>query len=141
MRIRLLVVERRQTESVFIGELAEIQVLEICQGRVKLAIRAPGAIILLRSEVVRRSEPGSRPENRGMLILSRRCGESVQIGPDAAVAVVRIRSGHVALSISALTRHRIQRSVYGEKNDSSRSSQIIAKKLQRRFSKTSAGRR
>lgn len=36
-----------------------------------------------------------------MLVLGRRCDESIQIGDDITVTVVRIRSGEVRLGISA----------------------------------------
>ncbi|MDC8449140.1 MAG: carbon storage regulator CsrA [Nitrospira sp.] len=36
-----------------------------------------------------------------MLVLSRRCGEGVTIGPDIRVVVLGVKSGHVRLGIEA----------------------------------------
>jgi carbon storage regulator len=47
----MLVISRRAGESVLIGEDVEIQVLETGSGRVKLGIKAPRAVPVLRNEV------------------------------------------------------------------------------------------
>lgn len=47
----MLVISRRAGESVLIGEDVEIQVLETGSGRVKLGIKAPRAIPVLRNKV------------------------------------------------------------------------------------------
>jgi len=41
------------------------------------------------------------PRKAGMLVLSRRCGESVTIGPDIRVVVLGVKSGQVRLGIEA----------------------------------------
>lgn len=48
----MLVIRRRSGESVFIGEGIEIEILDIEGSQVKLGIRAPRSIPILRSEVV-----------------------------------------------------------------------------------------
>ena len=47
----MLVIRRRQGESLLIGENVEIEVLELGSGHVKLGIRAPREIRILRKEV------------------------------------------------------------------------------------------
>jgi carbon storage regulator len=48
----MLVIRRRAGESVFIGEEAEIEILEVTGSQVKLGIRAPKHITVLRKEVL-----------------------------------------------------------------------------------------
>lgn len=47
----MLVIRRRAGESVLVGEEIEMEVLEIGQGQVKLGIRAPREVVVLRKEV------------------------------------------------------------------------------------------
>ncbi len=47
----MLVISRRAGESILIGEDVEIEVLETVSGRVKLGIKAPRAVPVLRNEV------------------------------------------------------------------------------------------
>jgi carbon storage regulator len=49
----MLVIRRRAGESVFIGAEAEIEILEVTGSQVKLGIRAPKHITVLRKEVLR----------------------------------------------------------------------------------------
>lgn len=46
----MLVISRRAGESILIGEDVEIEVLETGSGRVKLGIKAPRAVPVLRNE-------------------------------------------------------------------------------------------
>ncbi len=47
----MLVVRRRAGESLLIGDSVEVEVLEMTGGQVKLGIRAPREISILRKEV------------------------------------------------------------------------------------------
>ena len=47
----MLVISRRAGESIRIGEDVEIEVLDTGSGRVKLGIKAPRAVAVLRKEV------------------------------------------------------------------------------------------
>jgi carbon storage regulator len=47
----MLVIRRREGESLLIGENVELEVLELSSGHVKLGIRAPRQIQILRKEV------------------------------------------------------------------------------------------
>jgi carbon storage regulator len=47
----MLVIRRRAGESLLIGEDVEVEILEITAGQVKLGIRAPRQIQVLRREV------------------------------------------------------------------------------------------
>jgi carbon storage regulator len=47
----MLVIRRRAGESLFIGEDVEIEVLEIAGSQVKLGIRAPREVPILRAEI------------------------------------------------------------------------------------------
>jgi carbon storage regulator len=47
----MLVISRRPGESVFIGDDIEVELLEISHSQVKLGIRAPRSIPVLRREI------------------------------------------------------------------------------------------
>jgi carbon storage regulator len=47
----MLVIRRRAGETVVIGEHAEVEILEICGNQVKLGIRAPREVLVMRKEV------------------------------------------------------------------------------------------
>jgi carbon storage regulator len=47
----MLVISRRPGESVFIGDDIEVELLEISHSQVKLGIRAPRQIPVLRKEI------------------------------------------------------------------------------------------
>jgi carbon storage regulator len=47
----MLVIRRRPGESVFVGDDVEIEILEISGSQVKLGIRAPREVPVLRSEI------------------------------------------------------------------------------------------
>ncbi|MBM3813783.1 MAG: carbon storage regulator [Acidimicrobiia bacterium] len=47
----MLVIRRKEGESILVGEDVEIQVLEITPSRVKLSISAPPQVLILRKEV------------------------------------------------------------------------------------------
>ena len=47
----MLVIRRRPGESIVIGAGVEIEVLESSSGRVKLGIRAPREVLVMRKEV------------------------------------------------------------------------------------------
>lgn len=48
----MLVIRRRAGESFWIGDCVEVEVVEVSAGKVKLGIRAPKEISVLRSEVM-----------------------------------------------------------------------------------------
>ena len=47
----MLIIRRRAGESILVGPDVEIEVVELSSGRVKLGIRAPRQIVVLRKEV------------------------------------------------------------------------------------------
>ena len=47
----MLVIRRRPAESFFIGDDVEIEILEIAGSQVKLGIRAPKEVTVLRAEI------------------------------------------------------------------------------------------
>lgn len=47
----MLVIRRRAGESFFIGENVEVEVLEIAASQVKIGIRAPREVTVLRKEI------------------------------------------------------------------------------------------
>ena len=52
----MLVLSRRQSESIVIGDNIRVQVLEISGGRVRLAIEAPGHVSVDREEIWQRKQ-------------------------------------------------------------------------------------
>ncbi len=47
----MLIIRRRVGESILVGEEVEVEILECGQGQVKLGIRAPREIVVLRKEI------------------------------------------------------------------------------------------
>ncbi len=47
----MLVIRRRAGESLLVGDSVELEVLEVTQGQVKLGIRAPREVVVLRKEI------------------------------------------------------------------------------------------
>lgn len=47
----MLVIRRRESESLLIGEEIEIEILECTHSQVKLGIRAPKQVTILRKEI------------------------------------------------------------------------------------------
>ena len=62
----MLVLSRKQNESIIIDEDIEVQVLDVRNGRVRLGIRAPKSRRVVRAEIeLRDSNPVTpAPENR-----------------------------------------------------------------------------
>ncbi len=52
----MLVLSRKQTDSIFIGPDIEVTVLSVSGGRVKLGIEAPKTIRVVRSEIMPKCE-------------------------------------------------------------------------------------
>ena len=52
----MLVLSRRQSETIVIGDNIRVQVLEISGGRVRLAIEAPGNVSVDREEIWQRKQ-------------------------------------------------------------------------------------
>jgi carbon storage regulator len=52
----MLVLSRRQSETIVIGDNIRVQVLEISGGRVRLAIEAPGDVSVDREEIWARKQ-------------------------------------------------------------------------------------
>ena len=47
----MLIIHRKPGESILVGDNVEIQVVEVSQGRVRLGIRAPAEVVILRKEI------------------------------------------------------------------------------------------
>lgn len=52
----MLIVTRKQGESIVIGENIEIKILEISDGNVRIGIEAPKSIRVLRKELIKEVE-------------------------------------------------------------------------------------
>lgn len=61
----MLVIRRRAGESLLVGDSVEIEILEIAGGQVKLGIRAPKEVAILRNEVHLAAEQ-NRNASRGV---------------------------------------------------------------------------
>jgi carbon storage regulator len=62
----MLIIRRREGESILLGEEVEVEILECGQGQVKLGIRAPREIVVLRKEI-RAAEEENRAAAEGMV--------------------------------------------------------------------------
>ena len=63
----MLVLSRRQSETIVIGDNIRVQVLEISGGRVRLAIEAPGSVSVDREEIWQRKQLERRALQDGRL--------------------------------------------------------------------------
>ncbi len=61
----MLIIRRRVGESILVGEEVEVEVLECGQGQVKLGIRGPREIVVLRKEI-RAAEEENRAASEGV---------------------------------------------------------------------------
>lgn len=52
----MLVVSRKQGESIIIGENIELKILEIGEGSIKIGIEAPKSVRVLRKELIKEVE-------------------------------------------------------------------------------------
>jgi carbon storage regulator len=115
-RLGGLVLARRLSEVVLIGDEVELQVVGLKLNAVRLMITAPVSISILRLEIFQATRSDRRlvsssvsgakvkpstPEGRGKLVLTRRIGEKIMIGDEILVEVADIRSGAVRLRIRA----------------------------------------
>jgi carbon storage regulator len=70
----MLVLSRRQSETIVIGDNIRVQVLEISGGRVRLAIEAPGHVSVDREEIWQRKQIERRAMQAGEPVVSGRSG-------------------------------------------------------------------
>jgi carbon storage regulator len=68
----MLVLSRRQSETIVIGDNIRVQVLEISGGRVRLAIEAPGHVSVDREEIWQRKQLERRALQAGEQVASGR---------------------------------------------------------------------
>jgi carbon storage regulator len=57
----MLVISRRKGERLMIGDDIEIVVIDVSPSQVRLAIRAPASVPVLRYELLDRGEPAEPP--------------------------------------------------------------------------------
>ena len=109
----MLVISRRKNESIIVGDVIEITVVEVRGDKVRLGVVAPKEMTVHRGEVedvlTRESRPISQPIEklvgpglvpRGpLLVLSRKKNESIVINGDITVIVVDIRADKARLGI------------------------------------------
>jgi carbon storage regulator len=70
----MLVLSRRQSETIVIGDNIRVQVLEISGGRVRLAIEAPGHVSVDREEIWQRKQLERRALQAGEQPVNGRVG-------------------------------------------------------------------
>jgi carbon storage regulator CsrA len=108
----MLSIERRCGESISIGDDIQVEVLALGRAFVKLAIRAPRRVPILRGEVADRG-PNVAPMGEAaaspMLIVRRRVGESVRVGSDVNIVISHLRCGRATLAVWAGGQLRIRR--------------------------------
>ena len=63
----MLILQRKEGESLLIGDEVEVTVLAVEAGRVRLAIQAPRSVTILRSELKAAAEEVSPLELLGVL--------------------------------------------------------------------------
>ena len=115
-RLGGLVLARRLSQVIVIGDDVELQVVGLKVNAARLMLTAPLAIPILRLEIYQANRSARRldssvvsdakvktstPDGRGKLVLTRRIGEKIMIGGEILVEVADIRSGAVRLRIRA----------------------------------------
>lgn len=63
----MLILSRKEKESIKIGETIEVFVTRISGNRVSLGVRAPDGVTVLRAELEERPTPPPRSEGDGVL--------------------------------------------------------------------------
>ena len=76
----MLVLSRRQSETIVIGDNIRVQVLEISGGRVRLAIEAPSDVSVDREEIWQRKQLERRALQDGRLMSNGRSSERLLAG-------------------------------------------------------------
>jgi carbon storage regulator len=76
----MLVLSRRQSETIVIGDNIRVQVLEISGGRVRLAIEAPSDVSVDREEIWQRKQIERRALQDGRLMSNGRSSERLLAG-------------------------------------------------------------
>jgi carbon storage regulator len=105
-----LVLTRKLGEKIMVGDDIVIQVTLIAGNKVRLGIRAPDSVPILREEALA-TEPGKRTrrapadgsprDGNGTLVLTRKLGEKIMVGDDIVIQVTLIAGNKVRLGIQA----------------------------------------
>ena len=111
----MIVLSRKQGESILIGDVIELSVVEIRGDKVRIGVIAPRNCSIHRGEVWSALAhagapappspeellgPGKQPASP-MLVLSRKKNESIVIHGDITITVVEIRDDKIRLGIQA----------------------------------------
>ncbi len=88
----MLVIRRRLGESLLVGDDVEIEILALTQGHVKLGIRAPKSVSILRKEVRVTGEQ------------NREASQTSTLGSITALAKILRKSGQDSSKISSEPR-------------------------------------
>ena len=109
----MLILNRRVTETLMVGDNVTVTVMGIKGNQVRLAVKAPKSTAIHREEVSARiqKERENSPivalistdeeKTTGMLILTRRVGETLLIGDDVTLTPWGIKGGQVRIGIEA----------------------------------------
>ncbi len=112
----MLVLSRKKNESVVIGDVIEVTVVEIRDDKVRVGVVAPKEVCVYRGEVHDAiangpQAPATQPieklvgpyltPGRPQLILSRKKNESIVINGDITVIVIEIQRDKVLLGIES----------------------------------------
>lgn len=106
----MLVLSRKVDEGIQIGDDISVVVLACKGNKVRLGINAPRELRVLRGELAGESMSTSVKTGDGMLVLSRRVSQAIQIGDCVTVTVVKISGKRISLGIDAPSDIRILRS-------------------------------
>lgn len=77
----MLVIRRKQGESILIGDGIEVEVIDVASGRVKIGIKAPPSVPILRKEVqmvARQNAAAARAVERALAAI--RLGRGMRSG-------------------------------------------------------------
>jgi carbon storage regulator len=111
----MLVLSRKKNESIIIGDVIEVVVVEIRGDKVRLSVRVPAEISVHRCEVwdaiARENPANSQPidklvgpdlvPGRSILVLSRKRNECIVINGNITVVIVDIKVDKVRLGIES----------------------------------------
>jgi carbon storage regulator len=88
----MLVIRRKTGESLLIGDAIEIEVIELSPSRVKLGIRAPREVLILRKELLAVGKENQRAalslEQGALAAVLATLGERPARAPEATAPVV-----------------------------------------------------
>ncbi len=103
----MLVLARKQYESIRIGDDVTVTIYRFGRSRVHVGLQAPPQVPIVRGELP--PGAGGGAGGKGSLVLTRRVGQSIRIDNDIVVTIVSVDRGKVRVGVEAPRDIRVVR--------------------------------